>query len=344
MTLRSELELEAVNDQGHDPFGENVPLNFRARLHVLGAEFDVRSADAILLSIAREAFDGLPQYRLATDRRRLRLDLVATRDRVPSQMTEVPPSPLLSSGATLLCSHIDAANFAIVNLASRTALVCASPAMLEHSYHLRYELIEFAALTLATRVQSLVPLHAACVGEQQTGLLLMGASGAGKSTVCLHAMNRGMQILSEDGSFVFPGEMRIVGVPNFLHLRPDSLKFLEPGELKSRIAGSPQICRRSGVRKIEVDIRKLGGKLAPSDLALRATVFLSPRSADRHPLLIPLDRKTAIDRLRSEQPYAAASEGWGDFERRIADLPAFELRRGNHPDASVHELRELLRT
>jgi hypothetical protein len=58
--------------------------------------------------------------------------------------------------------------------------------MLRFPYHARYELIEFAVFTLAARAQGLVPLHAACVGEEGRGLLLMGESGAGKSTASLH--------------------------------------------------------------------------------------------------------------------------------------------------------------
>ena len=77
-----------------------------------------------------------------------------------------------------------------------------SPGMLRYPYHARYELIELAMVTLASRAQSLVPLHAACVGVRGTGLLLIGASGAGKSTLALHALFSGMQLLSEDSAFV----------------------------------------------------------------------------------------------------------------------------------------------
>ena len=49
----------------------------------------------------------------------------------------------------------------------------------------RYEMLEFAVFTLASRVQGVVPLHAACIGRRGRGLLLMGDSGAGKSTAAL---------------------------------------------------------------------------------------------------------------------------------------------------------------
>jgi hypothetical protein len=93
--------------------------------------------------------------------------------------------PVLSSGAGLLCATIDAGNYVVVDVGMSRALICVSKAMLQQPYYPRYELIELAFLTLATRGQALVPLHAACVGTNGNGVLLIGASGTGKSTLCL---------------------------------------------------------------------------------------------------------------------------------------------------------------
>jgi hypothetical protein len=134
----------------------------------------------------------------------------------------------------------------------------------------------------------------------------------------------------------------VTGVPSYLHLSPDALRFLDSGSLRRAIERSPTIERRSGARKHEVDLRLLDGKKARTPLELAATVFLSRRAAGRQPALRPLGRAALLARLRRDQPYAAAQPGWRRFERRIVELPAYELRRPEHPDVAIRLLRSLL--
>jgi hypothetical protein len=175
------------------------------------------------------------------------------------------------------------------------------------------------------------------------GVLLIGGSGAGKSTHCLHALAGGMQLLSEDSAFVEPKSLRVTGVSNYLHLARDTPGFLRPGALRRAIERSPVIQRRSGARKLEVDLRTLGADAARKPLRLVATVFLSRRAAGRARALRALDGDACVPRLRREQPYAVQTfSGWTAFERRVAALPSYELRRTEHPDIATRQLRELL--
>src|SRR5258708_36266490 len=126
--------------------------------------------------------------------------------------------------------------------------------MLRFPYHTRYEVIEFAVFTLASRAQRLVPLHAACVGLDGRGILLMGPSGSGKSTVALQCLLDGFDFLSEDSVFVAPNSMRATGTANFLHVREDSLCWLGRSRARSMIRNSPIIRRRSGAGQFERDL------------------------------------------------------------------------------------------
>jgi hypothetical protein len=331
-----------VKSTASDPFGERAPAGLRARLNVLGGAFTVESADARALRLAVDAFGGLPRHRLEREPRRFRVRLVVTEHRSTWKRGAGPPRPTLTTGSGLLCATIDAGNFAIVDAAQSRALVCVSPRMLRFPYHARYELIELAMVTLASRAQSLVPLHAACVGARGSGLLLMGSSGAGKSTLALHAFASGMQVLSEDSAFVTADGLRVTGVPNFLHLQPSALDFLSDGPLLTQVRRSPMIVRRSGTQKYEVDLRNTPGRIAAAPLRLVATVFLSRRRAARRNALEALGGKALLSRLRREQPYAAGLPNWRAFERCIAALPAYELHRMEHPDGSIRQLRALL--
>lgn len=325
-----------------DPFGENARARLRTRVSVLGGDFTVLSSDAQLLELAVEAFGGLPRHKLEPRSPRFSVHLKLTDHPRTWPHGTPPPRPVLGAGAGILHGSVDAGNFVVVDAATRRAFVSVSKALLRDRYYARYELVELAFLTLATRGQSLVPLHAACVGTNGNGLLLMGASGTGKSTLSLHALADGMQLLSEDSAFVAVESLLVTGVPSYLHVSSDALRFLDSGSLRSAIERSPTIERRSGTRKHELDVRRLTGKLARAPLKLAATVFLSRRVAGRQPALRPISRRDLTARLRREQPYASAQPGWRAFERRIAELPAYELRRLEHPDIAIRQLRSLL--
>ena len=241
----------------------------------------------------------------------------------------------------MLCGTTGSSDFAVLSADYRSALVVISRDMLRFEYHARYELIEFAVFTLAARSQNLVPLHGACVGSNGRGLLLSGESGAGKSTASLHCLLRGMDFLTEDSVFVAPDSMLATGVANFLHIRRDSLHSL-PASSASLIRRSPVIRRRSGVEKFEVNLRRPEFRLAASPLKIAGVVFISPQAARHGVLLTPMRGRDAVARLQISQPYAVSQPGWPTFRKRIAVTPAFELRRGRHPEEAADALQGLL--
>jgi len=310
---------------------------------VLGAQFHFESDSAELLALVRHAYAGLPPQRFGRRMPSLRVVLrrlpAATRR---SSRAAPPPLQPLGGAGLLGAATAGGGDLMSVDAARRGALVAVSAAHLKFSYHVRYELLEFAVYLLAARSQGLVPLHAACVGSQGSGVLLLGPSGAGKSTFMVESLAQGMEFLAEDSVLVQPRSLRATGVANFLHLRGDSLRFVSSRELARHIRTSPVIRRRSGARKYEVDLRRRQGlRLACAPLRLRALVFLSAARA-RGTLLRPLAPQLARARLTAEQPYAAGQAGWREFITRAGQLPAFELRRAAHPRAAVEAVARLL--
>ncbi len=312
----------------------------RTRLQLLGARFEIEGNSRELLQLALAAFGGLPPHRLLTSPPRLRLRLLLTKEH---KSRSGPPSLVMFSGDGLLGGASDVSSFIVTSPREQAALVIVPARMLRFPYHVRYELIEFAAYTLAARVQGLVPLHGACVGSKGRGILLLGASGAGKSTLALQCLLQRLDFLSEDSLLVEPRTLLATGASNFIHVRSDSLRWVELANDRARIRKSPVIRRRSGVRKFEVDLRKGGFSLARQPLRISAIVFLSPLSAGRQQLLAPLPLEVLRANLAATQPYGAVQEPWPLFLRNALQLPAFELRRGGHPRESVEALRELLR-
>lgn len=254
------------------------------------------------------------------------------------------PAPVRTqSGAGLLCGIMDASNYVVLAPGQRRGIVVASEDMLARPYHLRYELIEFAVFTLATRGQGLVPLHGACVGLRGRGILLLGASGSGKSTTALHSLLRGLDFLAEDAVFVQPDSLLATGVANYLHVQADALRLVDDDATRHWIGRSPIIRRRSGVEKFEADVRQGTGRIAPDSLQLTGAVFVSAKSADdAGALLHRLEDSEIGARLVADQPYASGQPGWQRFEQRLLQLGVHELRRGRHPRDAVEALRRCL--
>ena len=327
-----------MKSRAADPFRESAGTLTTRKLRLLGAEFRFAVDDRRLLRLVDAAFARLPPLRFAAPAVRLDLQL---RLQPGGVARGEPPVARYASGAGLLCATVDAGNFAIVDPAGKRAFVAISESMLASVYHARYELLEFAAMTLAARTQGLVPLHGACVAHRGRGVLLLGASGAGKSTLCLHSLLEGFELVSEDSVFVEPGTLRATGLANFLHLRPEALRLLRTRALAMSVRASPTIRRRSGVRKLEFDMRDSRLRAARRAPPIVATVFVTARRGRRGAELLRLDASAFAARMARDQPYAAERTGWSAFIA-AARGRAYELRRGTHPDESVRLLERLL--
>ena len=331
----------ATPDISTDPFRERRREVRRATLQLLGARFVFESESAELMRLVDWAYAGLPRHTLSARVPRLAVRLVlggSARSRNSND-----PAPLaMSSGVGFLCGASPKTSMTAIYPSGRAAVVVIERELLRFPYHLRYELIEFAVFTLAARVQNLVPLHAACVGSGGRGLLLLGASGAGKSTAMLHCALAGLDMVSEDSLFVTPDTLRATGVANFLHIRRESLRFLQAREA-AELRRSPTIRRRSGVEKLEIDLRQPRFRLASRPVELVGVVELCPRRAGAGASLAALRAHQLLARLRDSQPYARGLRSWPVFSRAVRRLPAFELRRGRHPNETVEVLQQLLR-
>jgi energy-coupling factor transporter ATP-binding protein EcfA2 len=327
-----------------DPFGEHCRLPFRKHLRLLGGHVEFESNSVRLLRLALDAYQGLPQHQLTRKAPRLTLSLLLTsRQRV--RAGSEPPAVRSLAAHGILCGAFDDAGFVALSPQQRSGLLIVPAELLRYPYHIRYELLEFAVYVLAARTQRLVPLHAGCLGRAGEGILLIGASGCGKSTMVLHGLLSGLELLAEDSVLVEPQRLLATGVASFVHLREDALRFLTDSQRKTIVRNSAHIRRRSGVRKLEIDVRSIGFALARPPLRIRAVVFLSRRTARGRRLLAPLGSDTMLRRLEASQRYAAQQPGWAIFRRQIRDLPSYELRRGAHPDAGIEAVEnELLPT
>ena len=310
-------------------------------MDLLGASFRFEAANRALLALVKRAYQHLPAHCFAGTAPAITVRLIATADDAGARWRAPPPLRTVAGGG-VVAGTVDAANFAVLAPAAQTGLVAISPRLLRFDYHARYELLEFAVFTLAARVQSLVPLHAACLGAQGRAVLLVGDAGAGKSTLALHGLLAGLDFTSEDSSFVSPTRLLVTGVANFVHVRTDALGLVADRQARERLRRSPVIRRRSGVDKFEIDARGARYRLAPSPSRLAAVVFLSAQRARNGALLRPLTAARAAARLAATQPFGAGQPGWQRFVDSLARIPCVELRRGTDVAAGIDALRQLV--
>jgi hypothetical protein len=332
----------AAVDPPADPFGERLRPSWRRRVTLLGARIEFEGRSRELLQLVDEAYAGLPAQHARRGGARLKIGLQLVSRPAPRGRREPPPLRTLSGPGGLLCGMMDESNFVLLAPQAHAALIVVSRDMLRHPYHVRYELIEFAVFTLAARMLGLVPLHAACVGRGGRGLLLIGASGAGKSTLALHCALQGTDLLAEDAVFVEPRSLLASGVANFVYVRRGSLRLIDSARTAARIARSRVIRRRSGIAKFEVDLRRLGCRIARTALRIEGIVFLSTRQAAADATLRTLSARQLIARLRAAQPYSSGLPSWAAFRARLAGIAGYELRRGGHPAESAVAIRHLL--
>ena len=331
-----------VSDLMADPFDERSGHRLILQRQLLGGQFHFQSNSEALLDVVEQAYAGLPMHQLPVIAPAFHIELRLVSRLVPSSTAEPPPVQM-QSGAGLLCGVMDECNYVVLAPEQHRALIVASQDMLDHAYYLRYELIEFAVFTLATRGLGLVPLHGACVGGNGRGVLLLGSSGSGKSTLALHSLLHGLEFIAEDAVFVHPQSMLATGVANYVHMQADALRFLDDQATRQWIGQAPVIRRRSGVEKFEADLRDGHHRLAAEPLALVGAVCVSRELADDPDALlsaVPADQ--AAKWLSDDQPYAAGQPHWPEFQARLLQRGVHQLRRGRHPRASVDALRQLL--
>jgi hypothetical protein len=332
----------ASADPHPDPFAEGERVRTRRPLQLLGGRFHFHSNSAELLRLVDWAYAGLPPHALLARVPLFNVSLMLHGPE-PSRRTHTePPELTLVGGAGFLGGVAGAASFVTLSPAQGGALVAVARELLKSPYHARYELIEFAVFTLAARAQQLIPLHAACVSLHDRGALVMGASGAGKSTLALHCLLRQLDFVAEDAVFVRASGLLATGIANFLHVCPDTLRWVSKQQA-GEIRAAPRIRRRSGVRKFEVDLRRADYRLAALPPRLAAAVFLSARSGGKS-LLRRLPATELRARLAAAQPYAARQPQWEQFVANMETVGGYELRRGRHPQERAEALHELLAT
>ena len=216
----------------------------------------------------------------------------------------------------------DAENFAVADLQRLFAfLVVSAKTAADHSW-LRWFFLESLAYTLLEQ-RYLVPVHAACVARNGSGILLCGPSGAGKSTLAFACAREGWVLVSDDCTWLLPdAQDRVaIGQPREVRFRPDV------AQLFPELAHFVERTRPNGKISVAVPVRDFPQIATASRCPTRCLAFLD-RKADTVPDIQELAADEALRLLFDGFPTLGAEvdERYERTFRRLTELPAFRLQ------------------
>ena len=289
-----------------------------------GAEFSLATNSEELLQAARKLF-------LPVDSPAARVDF-SLRFWVDSDDRAEPPwpKPYVRGLDHLVFAAFDTRSSLLVNLRTRRVIGRFSSGIATNADHWKMMILPIVFSILAGSVR-LIELHASCVANDDAGLVLLGPSRCGKSTLAMALIKMGFRFLSDDRTFcsMKHGKLLAWGLPRPLKLRRDGGSWFddfrdrEPtgfqnGESVFHLDPGPQRIERCEPRLL-VFLDRVSG-----------TAFsMTPIAANEARLHIERD-------LLAESPEAVQ---WQEETLdHLLSLPRFTLRFGGQPQEVAEQL------
>ena len=213
-----------------------------------------------------------------------------------------------------------------------------SPATARDAATVRYTFLEGMALSLLPRGRGYLVLHAAGVVWGDSGILIAGRAGAGKSTLAMACARRGFGVFAEDAVFVRArsATLELWGIPWVQRLLPDAAAFFP------ELSEIPPRRQPNGETKIEVDLDRVQpGRAVPC--AMAGPILLLARDTGGPTRIEPVKDATAHDALEIHWPWDG---GWSAPHDHAAELLAgrrvHQLHMNGTPDEAVDAIERLM--
>jgi hypothetical protein len=203
---------------------------------------------------------------------------------------------------------------------SRTA-ECSLPILPAGESRLFAEIGETLLLFLLTRAGR-APVHAASVLIGRTAVLLAGTSGTGKSSLALAAQRQGLEVLSEDTTYVqLSPQLQVWGWPGAIHLDAGSSP---PGVFPQRGRGGRL---KSAVARIALHRPVADAALVAMKRGSRA-------------MLEQVEPAALLGEFSTAEPgFDLVREQTGEAIAAIASRGAWRLTLSSSPDEAISLLR-----
>lgn len=228
----------------------------------------------------------------------------------------------------------DSGSSMLADLRTRRVIGRFSAAMAGDAAYWRMMIFPMLVSVLAGSA-GLVELHASCVARNQQGLLLIGPSRSGKSTLALALNRAGFRLLSDDRTFCSfkQSKLRAYGLPRPLKLRRDAASWFE--EFHDREPTDVQ----NGERVFYFEPSRGSGRQGSAACEPRALLFLERQQGSGFcttPMaLSEVRRRIELD-LLAEGPVAIQKQE--ETVQNLLTLPSWQLRYGGRPQVIAEQI------
>ena len=264
---------------------DDLPLG--ARYFVAGSIWDLKSNSHEILQAMRETFDQAENGRQADLNLRFHVDYTLN------------DAPCWSKPHFRALEHLYYATYGpcdsmLVDQLSRRVIGSFSPAMVCDLLYWKQTILP-VLLGIASASIGVTPVHCACVVKGESGLLLAGESGAGKSTTALSLSRNGFSYLSDDCTYLSRTGTRVRawGLRTPVKLLPDAVSYFP------ELVALDPILSLNGEWALNVDPTEISNAERCLSCAPRWLVFLE-RKVDSPTVIEPLSSQEAASRLSAD--------------------------------------------
>jgi hypothetical protein len=317
--------------EGHDPLGRDVPTDHTFATAVFGVPVRFESNSDTVTDLAADTFgDALPPNR-PWRRKPLTVKVVVHGEDVAPSTVRV-----WSPDAARLILH-GADRVAVSDPIRRQAIAYVSYSLVARRAEFRQTVLEALTFAIVDHYDR-HPVHAAAVAGDGAVVLLIGASGAGKSTIAYAAHMAGLTVVSDDTVWVqLRPRVTVWGPPQrarHITLTPDARNRFPS------LARAEPLALPNGKTKIVVPL----GGTAPVTTG-RAVVCVLTRAAPRQETVLARTRPDAVAAalLRNPEPgFDRFPTRLAACARALAGTGGWELAVSNDPSSAVPHLLAML--
>jgi hypothetical protein len=244
------------------------------------------------------------------------------------------PKPYVRGLDHLVFAGFDAGSSILADLRSRRVIGRFSAGMAADSSYWRMVIFPILLSVVAGSI-GIVELHAACVARDRQGLVLIGPSRSGKSTLAMALTEAGFGLLSDDRTFCSFKRGRLIawGIRRPLKLRPEAAAWFE------NFRGREPVDFQDGERVFHCELEPRQGGTVPAECEPRALVFLNRQEGPGYSTT-PMKRSEARFRIETgllaETPDAVKKQA--ATIDRLLEIPCWSLRYGGRPQAIAEQI------
>ncbi len=311
-----------------DPLLHDIELRFAVEHYPAGFRLNLVTNSQDILEAAAESWGMYRAPEFETPPLSLRV--------VVQPEGGVAPPPVFRSQGRLFSIVSDRDSFAALDSASLSGFCFLSAAIAADHAALRFYFLESSVYVLLSQ-RYIVPLHAACVARNGSGVLLCGPSGAGKSSLAFACARAGWTYISDDATWLLPDtrDRMAIGKSHVARFRHDAPSLFP--ELEGYAARA-----RNGKLTLEVPTADFP-QLCTSRRAPIGCLVLLDRRAGSAARARQISSSEVVESLLNDMPVyeREVNSMYARTVRKLAAVPAYTLSYESLDDA-IRLLSELV--